>query len=79
MDSISVNLLYEQVKKSINETVVKSQMETKLPSFLIVSALKEIICKYETDARTDLVKDYQLLISEISKKPDNEDMEDKEE
>lgn len=65
--NIPVYILYEQVKKSINDDILRLQKESSLPSFLIIAAIKELLCKYESDARTDLVADYQSLLSEIQK------------
>lgn len=67
MNNISVSILYEQLKKSINETVHSAHIESGLPAFMVVAALKEVLCKYETDSASALVRDYQTLISEMNK------------
>ena len=43
MNNISVSILYEQLKKSINETVHSAHIESGLPAFMVVAALKEVL------------------------------------
>lgn len=69
--NIPVSILYEQMKKTLNDAAIKAQTESGLPVFLVSAALKEILCKYETDAKLELVKDYQSLLSKINKEEQN--------
>ena len=64
--NISVGVLYEQLKEQINSATIKAHTESNLPAFMVVAALKEILCKYETDSMSALVHDYQSLMSEMS-------------
>ena len=68
---VSVAILYEQLKKEINDATIKAHKEFGLPTFFIVSALKEILCKYEMDSNLELVRDYQSLLASV-----NEDKEE---
>ena len=70
--NVSISILYEQMKKKISDSVLESQSESGLPVFMVVAALKEVLCKYETDSMSALVQDYQALMSEMNK--DKEEM-----